>query len=135
MTSPEARKGIQSVDLSATKAAVWLTATAFLALDADIHAVARAAGVANALAAAGSAPVDAAAAGICGLVGAWSEYLGAPLHPMAALPHATARATLEARLGDRFEALAAEGASAPLGLDAVRVLAATALSSPPLHQA
>ena len=32
MTSPEARKGIQSVDLSATKAAVWLTATAFLAL-------------------------------------------------------------------------------------------------------
>ena len=32
----------------------------------------------------------------------------------------------EARLGDRFASLAAEGASAPLGLDSVRVLAATA---------
>lgn len=57
---------------------------------------------------------------------AWVAYLGAPLHPMAAFPHAMARASLEARLGDRFASLAAEGASAPLGLDSVRVLAATA---------
>ena len=32
MTSPEARKGIRPVDLSATKAVVWLTTTAFVAL-------------------------------------------------------------------------------------------------------
>jgi hypothetical protein len=32
MTSPEARKATRAVDLSAAKAVVWLTATAFLAL-------------------------------------------------------------------------------------------------------
>jgi len=32
MTSPEARKSTRAVDLSATKALVWLTATAFFAL-------------------------------------------------------------------------------------------------------
>lgn len=32
MTSPEARKSTRAVDLSATKAVVWLTATAFFAL-------------------------------------------------------------------------------------------------------
>ena len=32
MTSPEARKTTRAVDLSAAKAVVWLTATAFLAL-------------------------------------------------------------------------------------------------------
>jgi len=32
MTSPEARKTTHAVDLSAAKAVVWLTATAFLAL-------------------------------------------------------------------------------------------------------
>ncbi len=32
MTAPEARTGIRPVDLSATKAVVWLTVTAFLAL-------------------------------------------------------------------------------------------------------
>jgi hypothetical protein len=32
MTSPEARKTTRAVDLTAAKAVVWLTATAFLAL-------------------------------------------------------------------------------------------------------
>ena len=32
MTSPEARKTTRAVDLSAARAVVWLTATAFLAL-------------------------------------------------------------------------------------------------------
>jgi hypothetical protein len=32
MTSPEARKTTRAVDLSAAKAVVWLSATAFLAL-------------------------------------------------------------------------------------------------------
>ena len=32
MTSPEARKGVRPVDLSAAKAVVWLTTTAFVAL-------------------------------------------------------------------------------------------------------
>jgi hypothetical protein len=32
MTSPEARKTTRAVDLSAAKAIVWLTSTAFLAL-------------------------------------------------------------------------------------------------------
>ena len=32
MTSPEARKSTRAVDLSAAKAVVWLTTTAFLAL-------------------------------------------------------------------------------------------------------
>jgi hypothetical protein len=32
MTSPESRKTTRAVDLSAAKAVVWLTATAFLAL-------------------------------------------------------------------------------------------------------
>lgn len=32
MTSPEARKSTRAVDLSAAKALVWLTATAFFAL-------------------------------------------------------------------------------------------------------
>jgi hypothetical protein len=32
MTTPEARKAAPTLDLSATKAAVWLSATAFLAL-------------------------------------------------------------------------------------------------------
>jgi Probable cobalt transporter subunit (CbtB) len=32
MTSPEARKTTRAVDLSAAKAVVWLTTTAFLAL-------------------------------------------------------------------------------------------------------
>ena len=32
MTSPEARKTTRAVDLSAAKAVVWLTGTAFLAL-------------------------------------------------------------------------------------------------------
>ena len=32
MASPEARKATRAVDLSAAKAVVWLTATAFLAL-------------------------------------------------------------------------------------------------------
>ena len=32
MTSPEARKTTRAVELSAAKAVVWLTATAFLAL-------------------------------------------------------------------------------------------------------
>ena len=32
MTSPEARKSTRAVDLSAAKAVVWLTVTAFLAL-------------------------------------------------------------------------------------------------------
>lgn len=67
--------------------------------------------------------------GICGLADVWGRTWGAPLHPMAAFPHATARALPSRRaLGDRFGALATEGASAPFGLDAVRVLAATALS-------
>ena len=113
-------------EVAAAVAGYLDAATTFLSLDAEVHAVARVASVANALAASGTAPDDAAAARICGLVDAWGEHLGAPLHPMAAFPHAMARASLEARLGDRFEALAAEGASAPLDLDAVRDLAAAA---------
>ena len=127
-TAAVADLDLERGDVAAAVAGYLEAAAAFLALDADIHAVARVAGVANALVASGSAPADAAAARICGLVDARGAYLGAPLHPMAAFPHATARASLEARLGDRFEALATEGASAPFGLDAVRALAATALS-------
>ncbi|HMQ24773.1 MAG TPA: helix-turn-helix domain-containing protein [Acidimicrobiales bacterium] len=118
------------VDRGAVEAAVdgYLSAAAaFREIDCEIHTVARLAGVANALVVAGSGPADDAAARICGLVEAWSDHLGAPLHPMAAFPHAMARATLEARLGDeRFAALAAAGADAPFDLDTVRDLVATA---------
>ncbi len=98
-------------------------AAAFLDLDGEIYAVARVAGVANALTAAGTEGTDRAAALVCGLVDAWNAHLGAPLHPMGAFAHAIARSTLEARLGEDFACLLAEGAALPLTLEPVTQLA------------
>lgn len=106
-----------------------VAADAFRDIDCEIYTLARVAGVANALVAAERGAADDVAARICGLVDAWSAHLGAPLLPMAAFPHAVARATLEARLGDRFAVLAASGASDPRDVATVRDLATSALAA------
>ena len=94
----------------------------FIEVDSIVYTVARAASVANALSAAGE---DERAAILCGVVEAWCDELGAPLHPLAAFSHTVQRAALEARLGDRFPPLLAEGRCLPTDLDTVRRLAGT----------
>ncbi len=94
----------------------------FLSMEAPVYAIARVSSVANALVVAGEAT---RAARLYGLVDAWCDDLGAPLHPMAAFAHAHHRGLAEEQLGDRFEALAAEGHDLPRTVEGVRwVLAA-----------
>ena len=94
----------------------------FLSMEAPVYAIARVSSVANALVVAGEAT---RAARLYGLVDAWCDDLGAPLHPMAAFAHAHHRGLAEEQLGDRFEARAAEGHDLPRSVEGVRsVLAA-----------
>lgn len=94
----------------------------FLSMEAPVYAIARVSSVANALVVAGDAP---RAARLYGLVDAWCDDLGAPLHPMAAFAHAHHRGLAEEQLGDRFEALAAEGRYLSRSVESLRsVLAA-----------
>lgn len=93
-------------------------------VDCEIYTVAWAAAVVNALVALADAEADEAAARLCGLVEAWCDHLGAPLHPMPAFPFALARAQLEQRLGGRFVELAADGAARPPALPTVEALVA-----------
>lgn len=93
---------------------------AFVQVDSVTYAAARAARVADALAVSGE---DEQAVVLSGLVDEWCDALGAPLHPMAAIPHGVQRAALEARVGDRFPALFARGRSLPIDFSTVRQLA------------
>ncbi|MBL8777654.1 MAG: AAA family ATPase [Acidimicrobiales bacterium] len=93
---------------------------AFLEVDSVVHAAARTARIADALALSGE---DEQAVVLSGLVDEWCDALGAPLHPMAAFPHAVQRAALETRVGDRFAVLLARGRSLPVELATVRQLA------------
>ena len=114
-----------ALDRGDTDASVALSLEAmdgFAQVDSLISTVARAARVADALTARGE---DELAARLCGVVEGWCDDLGAPLHPLAAIPHAVQRVALESRLGDRFPALLADGHDLPHDLETVRLLAGT----------
>lgn len=89
----------------------------FVSMEAPVYAIARVSSVANALVVAGDA---ARAARLYGLVDAWCDDLGAPLHPMAAFAHALHRGLAEEQLGERFGPLAGEGHDLPRSVGGVR---------------
>jgi len=91
----------------------------FLAVDSVVYAVVRVATIANAVTQAGDLE---RAAALCGLVDAWCDDLGAPLHPLGAFSYAVHRGQLVEALGARFDDAAAIGRAAPRTTDAVRAL-------------
>lgn len=109
-------------DVAAAVDGYLAAAVTFLEIDAELHAVARVAGVATALAHPATDRTDLAAATICGVVDAWCEHLGAPLHPLAAIQQVGARLALADRMGAGFDDAVKDGASLPHGLDTVKSL-------------
>jgi hypothetical protein len=91
----------------------------FLAVDSVVYAIARVATLANAVTQAGDLE---RAATVCGVVDAWCDEVGAPLHPLAALSYTMHRSQLVDSLGTRFAEAALPGRVAPRTADAIRAL-------------